>query len=648
MAASNGDAKSDWGLGSIVEKVSHNAPNAVGPPIYSEQTALRNNVDQRLFKERWQIVQGAVAITIAISVAIWPRVNPVALIAWIAGYVVWVVIALWARLNLSNLHQRDRYQTPRLVNLTNAGRGLWICAVAFVNWDAFVARDEYFWTLLTLISSVMAASIVCTTVANDYFIQSILVAVIILTAAAGQWPICIGACLFLWTAIQALDRNRHTRISEVKLQAKLAYQACTDSLTGLWNRVGLAEQVAQLPAKPLGALFLDLDRFKEVNDRLGHAAGDELLSQVAQRLSQIINDRPHILARLGGDEFLLVLPGCALHELLAIADTALQSLEQPFTLTAGQAYISASIGTAINDGSKIELEQLIRESDEAMYRAKQAGRRRVMYYDAALHQDAQQRLGLESHLRQAIAEHQIMAWGQPIFSRGTKQIAKVELLARWELNQKQIPPPLFIGVATDIGITSDIAKAMVNHAKICLDQWRHWPALTDTIVTVNIEAQDLVEGRIVDFLENLIFTTQIDPTKLVLEITERGLIEAENKARFQIDRLHRLGIQVAIDDFGAGYSSLQSVFTLPVDLLKFDRSLVSAAAHNQRMQKVLGAMVEMANGLNIDVIGEGIETADDVENMRQINVNLLQGFYCARPMPIGELASFATEAAKSF
>lgn len=184
---------------------------------------------------------------------------------------------------------------------------------------------------------------------------------------------------------------------------------------------------------------------------------------------------------------------------------------------------------------------------------------------------------------------------------------------------------------------------MVNQAQKSLEKWKKIPALKETCITVNVESQDLVEGLVVDYLENLVFTEQIDPAKLILEITERGLIEAESKARFQIDRLHTLGVRVAIDDFGAGYSSLRSVMTLPVDLLKFDRSLVAGATQDQRMQNVLSAMVEMASSFKITVIGEGIEKPEDIEVMKQLKVHLLQGFYCANPMPLKEVSNFAKE-----
>lgn len=593
--------------------------------------------------ERWRIVSGSTAVTVAIAAAIWSQVDTKLIVAWICGYAFWVGATFIAYSGRCLFHWRDRYQTPILINVINAGRGIWICGSAFANWQTFAQGGQFFWTLTTLWAITMAGNMIFMTVANDYFVQATLASAIILTAATHQWPICVGTAIFLAMAIKALDAARQIRINEVQMRAKLTYQACSDSLTGLLNRVGLAEQFSALPSGSIAAMFVDLDRFKEVNDRLGHTVGDELLAQVGQRVLEVVTNRSHLLARLGGDEFFLVLPDCSLRDLLAIADTILQTLEQPFTLSAGQAYISASIGTASASGSDTDLEQLIKDADQAMYRAKQAGRRRVIYYDESLRQDTQERLGLESHLRQAVAERKIMAWGQPILDYQTGTIAKVELLARWQLDQKPIPPDLFINIAANIGLTSDIAKLMVSQAQSCLQQWQSLPSLKKTCITVNIESQDLVEGLIVDDLENLVFTEQIDPAKLILEITERGMIEAESKARFQIDRLHTLGVRVAIDDFGAGYSSLRSVIALPVDLLKFDRFLVAAAAKDQRMKNVLSAMVEMADSFKILVIGEGIEKAEDIAVMKQLNIKLLQGFYCARPMPLDDFPHFARE-----
>lgn len=578
---------------------------------------------------------------LAFTVAVWPQVDSNLFIIWISGYAVWIGITFLAHSGRILSNWRDRYETPVLVNMISASRGIWMCGVALANWPAFVQGGEFFWTLTTLWAISLAAQTIMVTVGNDYFIKAILATGIVMIAATHQWQISIATIFFLIPAIKALDSARKVRMNEVTLRTTLTYQARYDGLTGLLNRVGIEEQFSELPPGPLAAMFVDLDRFKEVNDRLGHTMGDELLEQVGQRVLDAIQNQSHLLARLGGDEFFLVLPGCPLRDLLAIADTILQTLEQPFTLTSGQAYISASIGTATTSGDIANLEQLIRDADQAMYRAKEAGRRRVIYYDKSLRQDAQERLGLESSLRQAVAENKIVAWGQPIINYQTGTIAKVELLARWKLDQKHIPPDLFISIAANIGLTSDIARLMVNQAQKSLEKWKKIPALKETCITVNVESQDLVEGLIVDYLENLVFTEQIDPAKLILEITERGLIEAESKARFQIDRLHTLGVRVAIDDFGAGYSSLRSVMTLPVDLLKFDRSLVAGAAQDQRMQNVLSAMVEMASSFKITVIGEGVEKLEDIEVMKQLKVHLLQGFYCAKPMPLKDLSNFA-------
>lgn len=590
--------------------------------------------------ERWRIVQGSIALMVAFTVAVWPQVDTNLFIVWISGYVIWIGVTFFAHSGRCLVGWRDRYQAPILVNVISASRGIWICGIALANWPAFIQGEEFFWTLTTLWAIVLAAQTIMVTVANEYFIQAVLATGIILMAASTQWLLSISTIFFLIPAVKALDSARQVRMNEVELRTTLTYQARNDSLTGLLNRVGLAEQFSGLPPGPKAAMFVDLDRFKEVNDRLGHTVGDELLEKVGHRVLKVISHRSHLLARLGGDEFFLVLPGCPLQDLLAIADTILQTLEQPFTVTAGQAYISASIGTATASADAADLEQLIKDADQAMYRAKQTGRRRVIYYDESLHQDTQERLGLESSLRQAVAEKKIVAWGQPIIDYQTGSIAKVELLARWQLDQKNIPPDLFIGIAANIGLTSDIAKQMVSQAQKCLHQWQKIPALKETCITVNVESQDLVEGQIVDYLENLVFTEQIDPAKLILEITERGLIEAESKARFQIDRLHTLGVRVAIDDFGAGYSSLRSVMTLPVDLLKFDRSLVAGATQDQRMKNVLSAMVEMADSFKITVIAEGIEKPEDIEVMKLLKVHLLQGFYCANPMPLKNFYHF--------
>ncbi|WP_041660248.1 putative bifunctional diguanylate cyclase/phosphodiesterase [Acaryochloris marina] len=613
------------------------------PHLQTIQTALQRDVDRRLVSERWRIVQGSFAMMLAFTVAVWPQVNSNLFIVWMSGYAIWIGITFLAHSGRILGKWRDRYETPILVNMISASRGIWICGIALTNWPAFIQGGEFFWTLTTLWAIALAAQTIMVTVGNDYFIQAILATAIVMMAATRQWQISIGTIFFLIPAIKALDSARQVRMNEVKLRTTLTYQARYDGLTGLLNRVGIEEQFSELPPGPLAAMFVDLDRFKEVNDRLGHTMGDELLEQVGQRVQDVIQHRSHLLARLGGDEFFLVLPGCPLRDLLAISDTILNTLEQPFTLTSGQAYISASIGTATTSGDIANLEQLIRDADQAMYRAKEAGRRRVIYYDQSLRQDAQERLGLESSLRQAVAENKIVAWGQPIINYQTGTIAKVELLARWKLDQKNIPPDLFISIAANIGLTSDIARFMVNQAQKSLEKWKKIPALKETCITVNVEAQDLVEGLVVDYLENLVFTEQIDPAKLILEITERGLIEAESKARFQIDRLHTLGVRVAIDDFGAGYSSLRSVMTLPVDLLKFDRSLVAGATQDQRMQNVLSAMVEMASSFKITVIGEGIEKPEDIEVMKQLKVHLLQGFYCANPMPLKEVSNFAKE-----
>ena len=425
----------------------------------------------------------------------------------------------------------------------------------------------------------------------------------------------------------------------------LAHRALHDSLTGLPNRVlfvdrlemalaGLARRSSQV-----AVLFLDLDGFKLVNDRLGHEAGDELLTEIARRLSQVMRPSDTV-ARFGGDEFTVLAEGYTSEaQVVATAERIRTALSEPFLLEAGEATIGTSIGIALASGTGTDAEPLIREADAAMYRAKRAGGSRHELYDVAMRRRAAMRLRTESSLHQAIEREEFRVFYQPKVEIATGQIFGVEALVRWQHPDRGLlGPGEFIALAEETLLIVPLGAWVLREALRQGSEWRSRHAAAASLtMAVNLSAHQLARSDLCDVVADSLEQAGVDPGLLCLEITESVAMEEAEATIAALRRLRELGVELAIDDFGSGYSSLSYLRSFPVDILKIDRSFVQGLGRDRRNASIAGAIVSLAHALDLTAIAEGVETEAQLAELRGLGCDVAQGFLFARPAAPEEL-----------
>lgn len=425
-------------------------------------------------------------------------------------------------------------------------------------------------------------------------------------------------------------------ISERKrYEAEIEHLAYHDPLTSLANRRLLrvrAEQVLALARRggwgvALG--YLDLDRFKEVNDTLGHDAGDELLKEVAKRLQGTLREED-VLARLGGDEFAILLSEVQEEVAATVAQRLLEKLRQPFVVVGHTLHISASLGLAFFPQDAEDLPELMRAADVAMYRAK-GERGSFAFYRADLSPYSRERLSLEQELHQALEGREFTLYYQPILNLSQGRVDKLEALLCWPHPVRgMILPGEFIPVAEESGLVRR------------LDRWVLRQATSRAVslgleVAVNISAKSLVSPDLPKWVEAALGESRLDAGWLWLEITETALLHDPDMALRNLEALRALGVRIALDDFGMGYSSLSHLKRLPVDLLKIDCSFVAGIGQEAHDEEIIRAMVALGHGLGLKVLAEGVETAEQLEWLRRVGCDMAQGYHLGRPMPPDEL-----------
>jgi diguanylate cyclase (GGDEF)-like protein/PAS domain S-box-containing protein len=436
-------------------------------------------------------------------------------------------------------------------------------------------------------------------------------------------------------------------------EAQLERQAFFDTLTGLPNRALFMNRLQHLFHRarrtPEGLLFavlyFDLDRFKSVNDGLGHLAGDELLVGIARRLEQHM--RPSdTLARLGGDEFTVLLEDISSEaDATRVADRIQQELASPFVLSGHELYTSASIGIALSLSGYARPEDMLRDADTAMYRAKAAGRSRHQIFDADMHARAMALLKLETELRHAIERGELLAYYQPIIDLETRALRGFEALARWRHPERGlVPPDVFIPVAEETGLVGVIGEMMLKEACQQLKIWQdRYPRTPPLGVSVNISTRQLGHAGIVDQIARIIRETGLAPGSLTLELTESTLMQNLKAGAGVIRQLHDMSVHVHVDDFGSGYSSLSYLQDLPVETLKVDRAFVSGMDGKPRQTAIVRAIVTLARNLGMDVIAEGVETDAQADTLLRLRCATGQGFLFSRPLPAAEAERLIAE-----
>jgi diguanylate cyclase (GGDEF)-like protein len=429
------------------------------------------------------------------------------------------------------------------------------------------------------------------------------------------------------------------------LENELRHQAFHDALTSLANRALFRDRVDHALGRTerhggaLAVLLLDLDGFKTVNDSLGHTAGDALLIGVAARLSEVLRNGD-TAARLGGDEFAILLEDLDSQDVaIDVAARLIEEMARPFCLASKEIFVSASVGITIGSDHGDTSDELLRNADAAMYRAKAEGKGCYRVFEASMHSAAVARLELETDLRRAIDESELVVHYQPIVEAATGGISGFEALVRWQHPERGVVPPLdFIPLAEENGLILDIGRFVLRTACSQLAEWQQIdPQLT---VSVNVSPRQLADPRLVDDVMHALSESQLEPSTLTLEITESAVIEDPKVAITRLALLKSIGVRLAVDDFGTGYSSLSSLRDLPVDTLKIDKTFIDGLTTGVEAAGVVHAIIGLAQTLRLGTVAEGVEHDDQVRRLEELGCQQLQGYCFSRPVPpeqIGEL-----------
>ena len=450
--------------------------------------------------------------------------------------------------------------------------------------------------------------------------------------------------LFLYVAVRKADRIMARQEEErAAREREVRHQAYHDPLTGLPNRAYFTERLNEALSfscrhgESGGLMFIDLDRFKIVNDSLGHDAGDVLLKEVATRARTCLRETD-LLFRMGGDEFTVVLPRIAAPEDAAlVARRVLDSLSPPIRIREHLLNVSATIGIAIFPDDGDDAETVLKNADAAMYSAKEAGRGAYAFYRAEMNQRAVQRLRLEEELRAGFRDGEFELYYQPRLDAESRRIVALEALLRWNSPRRGIvEPDEFLGVLDECGMIHIVGEWILRSACAQFARWRQ-DRLEPLRLSVNIAAVQFQNAAFVAMVERVLGETGVPPSMIELELSEALLMRNPAQARASIAALKQLGVSVSIDDFGTGNSSLTYLRDFAIDYLKIDRSFVATITGNARDQAVASSVADLARALGITVVVEGVETQAQAEFFSRIRCGELQGFLFSRPMRAEEL-----------
>ncbi len=448
-----------------------------------------------------------------------------------------------------------------------------------------------------------------------------------------------GEPMYYFAQLQDITERKAAEI-------ELAHQALHDSLTGLPNRALLSDRLehslagARQRGTPLGVVFLDLDNFKNVNDSLGHSAGDELLRHAVERIAAVL--RPgDTLARFGGDEFVIVCEDAAVWALETVAERVLDAVSNPCVIAGREMTVTASAGiVAADDASTAET--LLRDSDAAMYSAKAQGRNRLEFFDEKLRAVTEHWLATASNLRRGLDQGELVVHYQPVHDVGTGRLVSAEALVRWQTPDGLVGPADFIPIAEETGLIVPLGAWVLEQACLQLAGWqRHDPFMS---VAVNLSVRQVLHHDIVAQVKDVLTRTGVPPESVCLELTESVFMgDVEYFAR-TLTSLKSLGVRLSIDDFGTGYSSLGYLSRFPVDEVKVDRGFVVGLGTDANDSALVAAILAMADALGLDVTAEGVETEDQLAILRQMHCGRAQGYLLGRPMPSADMARRVTSA----
>ena len=430
------------------------------------------------------------------------------------------------------------------------------------------------------------------------------------------------------------------------LESELNHRAHHDPLTGLPNRALLLQRLADTMARTgpdrrrLSMVVVDLDGFKNVNDTLGHAAGDELLQEAAHRLLGCVREGD-VAARLGGDEFAVMICSVDRDDAVAIAVRIVEALQEPFVTDGHQLTIGASVGIAHASTGPRSADGLLRDADVAMYVAKRTGKGRVEVFEPEMRVKASHRTALQQELARAVERGEIDVAYQPVIDLSSGRPTMLEALARWRRpGQPPVPADVFIALAEESGAINKIGIEVLRRACRAGERWRHLPGYDDLGIAVNVSVHQILAGHLVEHVVDALRDTGLPPTRLALEITESADLGDSDRVATEFARLQAMGVCIAVDDFGAGYSSLGLLMSLDVDALKIDRSLLDF--DTTRRGSLVMAITELGHTLGLKVVAEGVETPQHLHRAREACCDAVQGFFLSKPLEEPMVEEFLT------
>jgi diguanylate cyclase (GGDEF)-like protein/PAS domain S-box-containing protein len=437
-----------------------------------------------------------------------------------------------------------------------------------------------------------------------------------------------------------------------RAEERLLHEAFHDMLTGLPNRALFmdhlklsVERGKRREDRLFAVLFLDLDRFKVINDSLGHMVGDQLLVGIARRLEICL--RPgDTVARLGGDEFTVLLEDLmSVTEAIDVADRLQKALALPFNLNGHEVFATVSIGIALSSTGYDRPEEVLRDADTAMYRAKMLGKARHEVFDKTMHARAMNLLQMETDLRRAIERKEFVLHYQPIVALETGTIRGFEALIRWQHPERGfVSPDEFIPIAEETGLIIPIGQWVLRQACRQIHEWQvQFPQYPPLQVSVNLSSKQFINSNLSEQVRQILKETEVEPQSLKLEITESMVMENFETATEMLNQLRTLGVELSIDDFGTGYSSLSYLHRFPISTLKIDRSFVSRMSDNNENAEIVRTIIMLARSLKMDVVAEGVETQDQLSQLAMLECEYGQGYYFAKPLDIEGVAKLLAD-----
>ena len=448
--------------------------------------------------------------------------------------------------------------------------------------------------------------------------------------------------IILWYTIGKIEKKLEEQ------RDILDYTAYHDYLTKLANRaqfITILEKTlekAQQQSFQVGLLFIDLDRFKEINDSFGHSVGDLVLCEIADRLNAIAA-KDALIARLGGDEFTLIVEDKTNEEIEHLVNNIIDIIQKPLTFYATEMYLTCSIGISFFPKDAKDAESLLRNADTAMYKAKNKGKNTFQFYNQSMTEASIERLQMENHLRRAIEKDELVLYYQPQVDAENHKITGAEVLLRWNDSVLgNISPAKFIPLAEETGLILPLGDWVLKEAFIQQSKWLQ-SGMAPDILAINIAAKQIYYTDLVATITNLLETYEIDPHTIELEITERIIVENPDYTIRVLNTLRSLGVRISIDDFGTGYSSLSYLKTLPLDKIKIDQSFIRGIPASHEDAQIIKTIISLSQGLNKSVIAEGVETEGQKSFLQEAGCSEMQGYLFAKPLPAVEFEQFMRE-----